>query len=79
VGTFDVRVRPRGHEPHFESMAPTLPPDTLFGLHGNAPLGPGAAGFFRSCTGSNVMSQRNATRIDSFVTPYFGSNVVPSQ
>lgn len=57
----------------FESMAPTLPPDT-FGLHGNAPSDQCPGGFFRSCTGSNVMSQRNYA-IDSLVTPYFGSNV----
>lgn len=40
----------------FESMAPTLPPES-YGLHGNAPTDECPGGFFRTCTGSNVMSQ----------------------
>ena len=57
----------------FESMAATLPPEN-FGLHGNAPTDQCPGGFFRQCTGTNVMSQRNYA-IDSLVTPYFGASV----
>jgi hypothetical protein len=57
----------------FESMSPTLPPET-WGLHGNAPSDECSDGFFRHCTGTNVMSQRNYA-IDSLVTPYFGTAV----
>ena len=48
----------------FESMAPTLAKEH-WSLHGGAPPDNCAAGgsFGHSCTGSNVMAQRNYVRV----------------
>ena len=55
----------------FESMAPTLHP-SHWGLHGGAPADECLPGFSKTCSGDNVMAQRNYP-CDNIIAVYFGS------